>query len=618
MQARRYLESVGADVQGLFVHNRMISSYEEWAEDFLAAPLQQARSSAQYLRDAIDWFGTRTVATPLGPMRRFQLFDMERDGGVGAVHGQEEAQNAIYRILGNFVQAGKVDKLILLHGPNGSAKSTMVAALARGLEIYSRAAEGALYRINWIFPAEHLMRGAIGFGGERGPDGELASFAHLAPEQVDASVACEMKDHPIFLIPHGKRKELLEREVGKDGEGSFVLPHSILEGELCHKCRQIYAGLMSAYGGDYLQVLRHVQVERFYVSHRYLVGAVTVEPQVAADASYSQITVDRSAGRLPAALQNLDLFAPHGPLVYANRGIVEFSDLLERPADALKYLLGTTETGVVGMEHFLLHLDEVMIANSSETQLASFKKTPDFASYKGRIELVQVPYLRQAKIERAIYQSKLSPAALGGKHVAPHALEVAAKWAVLTRLQKPDPMSYDEADRPLVEGLAPLEKMELYDGGAPPRRLGAQGARRLRALVPALYEESASTPTYEGRMGASAREVHTVLLNAGQIPAHRCLTPRAVLEELRRLCRDKSVYEFLQAAPVGGYQDAERFVDLLEEELGRVVEREIEEAAGDAAADTAAALSAALQRRFGYCPHCAEEAIGSRPSRSAS
>lgn len=609
LEARRYLESVGAEVKGLFVQNRMISSYEEWAEEFLRDPLRQARSSAQYLRDAIDWFGTRTVSTPRGLMRRFRIFDVERDGGVGAVHGQEEAQNDVYRILGNFVRAGRVNKLILLHGPNGSAKSTLVAALARGLEIYSRADEGALHRINWIFPTESLVRGSIGFGGGRGPDGELGSYAHLAPDQVDASIACEMKDHPIFLIPRGKRRELLEEAVRARGEASFVLPASILDGELCHKCRQIYAGLMGSYGGDYLEVLRHVQVERFYVSKRYLVGAVTIEPQLAADASYSQLTYDRSAGRLPAALQNIDLFSPHGPLVYANRGLVEFSDLLKRPVDALKYLLGPAETGVVGMEHFLLHLDEVMIATSNEKQLSTFKESADFPSYKGRIELVQVPYLRQARVEQKIYESKLSAAALGGKHIAPHALELASKWAVLTRLRKPDPEQYDFADRPLVEGLTPLEKLELYDGGDPPSRLGEEGARRLLELVPALYEESEATPTYEGLAGASAREVHTALLNAGQNPAHHCLSPQAVLEELRQLCKEKSVYEFLQLASVGGYQDAERFVDLLEEELRRVVEGELAEAAQDAGSEDPQQVTAALERRFGYCADCAGDVV---------
>lgn len=634
MNARRYLESVGAGVREIFVENRSILSYEEWVEDFLRDPLRQARSSAQYLRDALDHFGTREVETPLGPMRRFRLFDLEFDGGVGAVHGQEEAQNAIYRILGNFVQAGRADKLILLHGPNGSAKSTLVAALARGLEVYSRTPEGALYRINWIFPGEKIVRGSIGFGGEKGPYGKLATFAHLDADLIDATLGCELKDHPIFLIPHRERKRLLERAVEERGDARFVLPQTILEGELCHKCRQIYSRLMSSYGGDYLQVLRHVQVERFFVSRRYMVGAVTLEPQVSVDASYSQLTADHSAGELPAAFRNLDLFSPYGPLVYANRGLLEFSDLLERRPDAFKYLLGTTETGVLGMEHFLLHLDEVMIATSSDKQLETFKESPDFASFKGRIEFVLVPYLRRLSVEKAIYDDKLTHAALGGKHVAPHATEVAALWAVLTRLQPPVATELEPRLRRLVGSLSPLEKLRLYDDGSVPSRLTDDEARLLREHREALYRDAQAGADYEGRTGASAREMQTALLNAGQNPAHACLTPLAVLEELRNLCREKTVFEFLQQPADEGYRDPERFLEVVEAAYLNALEEEVRAASGDrrileerrgeilahlsgegvgpapAEVEEVEAILSRIREAHGYCRHCAREALG--------
>ena len=78
--------------------------------------------------------------------------------------GQEEVQNALYRLLGNFVRAGAVNKLILLHGPNGSAKSTSWTPSSAGWSCYSREPEGALYGFNWIFPSEKLVKGGIGFG----------------------------------------------------------------------------------------------------------------------------------------------------------------------------------------------------------------------------------------------------------------------------------------------------------------------------------------------------------------------------------------------------------------------------------------------------------------------
>ena len=579
MDARRYLESVGSEVKSIFIENRMILSFEEWMDAFLRDPVRHARSAAQYLRDALDHFGSRTVQTPMGPRRRFNLFDRAFDGGQGRVAGQEQAQNEIYRILGNFIRGGRANKLILLHGPNGSAKSSIVSALIRGLEVYSRAPEGALYKINWIFPAEKLTKGSMGFGTERsGPGGELATYAHLESEDVDARVACEMKDHPLFLVPHGERRKLLAESIG-EGRRDFLLSHYIVEGELCHKCRQIYAGLLAAYNGDFLKVVRHVQVERFYVSRRYLNGAVTVEPQLSVDASYHQVTADRSIGQLPPALQNLDIFEPYGPLVYGNRGIVEYSDLLKRPIESYKYLLGTTETGVLAMEHFLLHLDAILIGTANDKQLSAFKELADWASFKGRIELVRVPYLRRVGSEQEIYDAQVTEEAVG-KHIAPHATRVAAAWAVLTRLKRPEPEHYPPALRDVIEDLAPIEKLRLYDDGRVPDRLSFALANELRKAIPTLYHEWDVSPNYEGREGASAREIKTVIFNAAQNPAYACLTPMAVLEELAALIKVKSLYEFLQREKRFGYHDAEEFLQVVEAELLDVLDDEIRDSMG--------------------------------------
>jgi predicted Ser/Thr protein kinase len=480
-------------------------------------------------------------------------------------------------VLNSFVRVGRVNKLILLHGPNGSAKSSIVAALQRALEDYSRKAPGALYRFNWVFPSEKLVKGSIGFGEGKVVGGQrVESYAHLEGDQVDARIACEMRDHPLFLIPRGERQRLLV-DACKPG-GDFQLAAGVLEGELCHKCRQIYAALLQSYNGDVLKVLRHVQVERFYLSRRYMIGAVTVEPQMSVDADYRQVTHDRSHGALPGALQNLSLYEPYGPLVSGNRGVIEFSDLLKRPLDHYKYLLGTVETGVARMSHFLLHLDSVLIASSNEKHLSAFKEMGDFASFKGRIELLRVPYLRRVQEERRVYEHRLAETV--GKHVAPHATWVAAMWAVLTRLKKPVADRYKGDLRKLVDHLTPLEKARLYDKGEAPDRLSSQQAKELKKQLQTLWGESDAYPNYEGRSGASAREVKTVISNAAQNPGYRCLTPQSVLEELDALVKDKSVYEFLQQEVVDGYHDHEEFVRLAETLYLDILDDEVREAMG--------------------------------------
>lgn len=584
MEARRYLQNVGAVVTDDFVKNRSILSFEEYLNLFLQDPRRQARNSAQYLRDVMDFYGSEQVPHPTGKIRRFKIFDIPDGDGDTRVAGQEEVQNAIYRLLGNFTRAGRVNKLIFLHGPNGSAKSSIINALKAGMEAYSRKPEGAQYRINWIFPSDKLVKGSIGFGDKIAAQGEVATYAHLEAEAIDLRMPCELRDHPIFVVPREQREKLIvealrERGLGDGTHDDFILSEYVRDGELCHKCRRVYNALLAANGGDYLKVLRHVQVERFYVSRRYQQASVTVEPQMSVDAAYHQVTADRTQLNVPASLQSVVLFEPHGPLVSANRGLIEYSDLLKRPLEAFKYLLGFSETSQVPLEHMVLQLDEVLIASSNEKHLSAFKELPDFASFKGRIELVRVPYLRRFTVEQQIYDSEISTRTVG-KHVGPHATEIAAQWAVLTRLKKPIADRYPAERRELVDTLTPPEKLELYETGRAPDRLPLSDSRELRKLREELYEESDAYPNYEGRGGASAREIKTALFNAAQNPDAKCLNAQSVLEELEALCRDKSVYEFLQQEIVDGYHDHESFIRAAEGNYLDLVDNEVRDSMG--------------------------------------
>ena len=476
-----------------------------------------------------------------------------------------------------------MDRLILLHGPNGSAKSSIVSALMATLGAYSHEDDGAVYRFNWVFPSAKLVKGSIGFGGAAGTEAP-PTFAHLEGDDVELRIPCEMKDHPMLLVPQDERRRLLEGacrpvDKGDASDGDFVLPDYLVHGEVCQKCRTIYQALMASYGGDWGRVMAHVQVERFYYARRYLSGAVTLEPQMSVDAGVRVVAMDQRSGQLPAPIQSVTLVEAFGPLVNANRGILEYADILKRPIEAFKYLLGTSETGEVRMEHLILQLDTLLVASTNEEHLAAFKEIPDFAAFKGRIELVKVPYLRRFAAEREIYADQVTEASVG-KHLAPHAIDVAAWWAVLTRLKKPLADRFPDSARPVVDALEPWEKLTLYDTGATPDRLPMAQARELKRVIPDLYHESDAWPAFEGRDGASAREMKTVLLNAAQSPRHACLTPVAVIEELKALVQDKTVYGFLQQEVVEGYHDPERFVAVVEDAWLDRVDDEVRDALG--------------------------------------
>src|SRR3989339_888746 len=205
-----YLKKVGKTVQTQFETNRRILSYEEYLALFDKDPQRHARSAAQYACDMFDYFGTELVKNPGGEIRRFKLFDAPWDESEDRLVGQERVQNNIYRIISNFSKQGVVDRFILLHGPNGSSKSTISELIARGLEHYSMLEEGALYCFGWIFPSQKIIRTGIGFGGEQNQSTPLESYAYLEDEQIDTRLACEMRDHPLLLIPKSLRLEVLE------------------------------------------------------------------------------------------------------------------------------------------------------------------------------------------------------------------------------------------------------------------------------------------------------------------------------------------------------------------------------------------------------------------------
>src|SRR5215470_19971644 len=217
---RELLVELGAAVRDDFTRNRRVMSFAEYLNLVVSDPMRQLRSSTQYLVDCLDHYGTSTVKYPWGEVRRFHLFDAPWAGGEDRLFGQEPVQNSVYRVLRSFVQDGRPDKLILLHGPNGSAKSTFIRCLGRGLEHYSTLDEGALYRFSWIFPTQKHTRGGIGFGGNSEALAASEAFAYLPDDVIDARVGDELRDHPLLLIPLDERQKLIERLVRDAGRDS--------------------------------------------------------------------------------------------------------------------------------------------------------------------------------------------------------------------------------------------------------------------------------------------------------------------------------------------------------------------------------------------------------------
>ncbi|NDG85161.1 MAG: serine protein kinase PrkA, partial [Proteobacteria bacterium] len=283
--------------------------------------------------------------------------------------------------------------------------------------------------------------------------------------------------------------------------------------------------------------------------------------------------------QLPASLLGLNLFSVTGDLADSNRGMIDFNDLLKRPIDSFKYLLTATETSKVTVGHSILHLDTLLIGSSNELQLDAFKEYPDFSSFKGRIELVKVPYLLKVSQEREIYDTLLKSIA-GEKSVTPHTGWCIAQWAVLTRLKKPHHDRYSAELVSVIEKLTPLDKMKLYESGEMPERLTNEERKHLKASLHKLEDEYANVLYYEGRTGASARELKSVLIDAAQTQDFKTLSPLSVLQELKKFVKRTTEYEFLRQDPVDGYHDHEKFIDTVTQEYAIVIDREVRECLG--------------------------------------
>jgi serine protein kinase len=570
------LERVGRSVAQRYEGDRRLQTFAQLVERFQADPYLFTRSSVQYLRDAILHFGSYTAPGIGGEVLRWRIFDAEHEGGQGAVIGQERPQKDLVDTIFAAAREGRLDRMIVLHGPNGSGKSSLIELLQRGLEQYGHEPEGALYALRWIFPKTGAEGASLGFGGARRME-DRESYALLDPPEIAARVVCELRDNPLFVFPDSERAALLEEALVASPGRRQESYRAFRSGNLCPKCKDIYEGLLAAYKGDWGQVVKHVQVERVFVSRRFRVGAVVTQPQGTVDAGLAPLAGGAALAGLPPFLASTPLYEVQGDLADANRGLLEFSDFLKRNLELSKYLLQTTERGFVTVGNQLLDLDIVFTATINERHLEAFRQTHEFASFQGRMHFVRVPYSREFGKETRVYR-KVCDELRRARHVAPHLPEAVALFAVLTRLERPRADRWEGDLAAVAPDLAPIEKAWLYSDSRAPDRLEQDEARALVRAIPQLRDEHDRDARYEGRVGASIRDLRSAMLRAAIRGEGACVTPTAVVEEFGQLIQEKSTYRFLQFEADGDYHEPQALLDAVVDQLGHWIVHDVQEA----------------------------------------
>jgi serine protein kinase len=580
------LKRLADSIKSRFDDNETIKSFQGFLKHVEEDPSKYCRNSAQYLKDVFEHYGSYEVVHTSGEkVLRWEIFDK-----FCPVYGQEIAQNQIYNYICSFAE-NRTNKIILLHGPNGAAKTSLVASMLGAMEAYSRKPEGAVFAFNWVFSDAGDKEAGLGFGGEgRNKDYDAESLAFTDPEDITFKLACGMKDNPLLLIPRVERALFLEH-IG------IPKPHHLYTAELSQKSQEIFTQLSVSYDGDWTQIIRHVQVERFYYSKLFRKGLVSIDPQRNADANSRPLNLERSY-RIPKILAMSSMYEPFGDLVDASRGIVEFSEIFKRHVNDNKYLLTTAEWGTISLPGFTAQLDCVLFATDNEKNLSAFKIHPDWPSFNGRFAPVRVPYVLkwddEKKICGRLIAEHVGKSSTGeDSHVAPHTVDILSLWGIMTRLRK---SKHDEAKK-----LTHLEKVELYNSGdgpilwSPKARLGLE-----RDLVDIAleYEDDRSRligngvddASYEGRSGASYRDIENIVVDAiHQKGKNNFLSPLSVFSTIEAVNKNASVYEFVRLHEENnesypqyekGFLPPEEVLALVQTRYCREVSKDLQKAAG--------------------------------------
>lgn len=551
--------------------NSEILSFYDYFEKFKSNPDRHCRPTFKYLHDMLSSYGEND----LGDHKLF----VQDDPDAPAVYGQGKIERLLLQNLRNFEEEGFNNKFILLVGPNGSSKSSLVKKLMKGAEQYSETDEGALFTFSWVFPINNVVKGTLGLTQSQDAR-DLTTFAHLDDKDIAAIISSELKDHPLLLIPLEHRRKVIDDALADyPAQLESVQKSYLYRGDLSKRNKMIYDALLKNYKGKHAEVLKHIRVERFNISKRYSTGAVTIEPQLHIDARMQQITMDKRLASLPPSLQSLNLFSMQGEAVLANRGVLEFSDLLKRPLDTFKYLLQTMETGNLNIGGILTELDIFFVGTSNEVHLAAFKQHPDFNSFKGRFNFIKVPYLLDYKQEEKIYKKQID-----GLHdrttFEPGALSAICKFSVMTRIRSCMGKHYDNAKlTAIVTGLTPLEKCHLYSSTAElPQRLDVEKKQLLKHGLQSIRIEFDNDNLYEGKFGISPRDIKNIIYRLSDL--HENITFIEVIEYLGKLIQKKNEFDFLNMSSHGDYHNPSRFLELIKNDALDTFDHDLRESLG--------------------------------------
>ncbi|MFD3166651.1 serine/threonine protein kinase [Herpetosiphon sp. NSE202] len=320
-----------------------VGSFQDYLDIVTNNP-KVTRNAFQRIYDMIMSYGLEEFIDAKKKLIRYNFFTTNEFDEQDAIFGLEIP---LMRLVNFFKAAahgyGTEKRVLLLHGPVGSAKSTIARRLKRGLERYSRSENGALYTFDWFL-------------------GDIEDLD--AGEVKDADWdPCPMHEDPLHLIPLEMREAFL-KEFNANLEPDEQIT---ITGDLDPSCRYNFRDLMRRYNGDFAKVLRHVRVRRFVFSEQDRVGIGTFQPKDEKNQDSTELTGDINYRKIAIYGSDSDprAFSFDGEFNIANRGIIEFVEMLKLDTAFLYDLLGASQEHRIKSKKFAqTHIDEVIVGHS--------------------------------------------------------------------------------------------------------------------------------------------------------------------------------------------------------------------------------------------------------------
>src|SRR5436305_2104328 len=317
-------------------------SFEDYLKIVRENP-RVTRTAFQRIYDMILSHGKTEYIDNKKKLIRYHFFHDEHFGGRDAVFGLDVPLMKLVNVFKSAAQAyGTENRVILLHGPVGSAKSTIVRLLKKGLEEYSRTPDGALCTFSWTL--------------DRKGDSAKGQETYQTP----------MNEDPLLLIPEDWREKVFADLCPPDS--GYQIPS---RGDLCPASRLIFKDLMSEYKGDFSKVMSHVRVKRLLLSEKDRIGIGTFQPKDEKNQDSTELTGDVNYRKIAEYGSDSDprAFNFDGEFNIANRGIIEFVEVLKLDVAFLYDLLGASqEHRIKPKKSPQTDIDEVIIGHTNEPE----------------------------------------------------------------------------------------------------------------------------------------------------------------------------------------------------------------------------------------------------------